>query len=142
MQTHMKIGELASRTGLAKSKIRFYEEKGLLNVVERTANGYRSYPPQAESILNLIVNGQQAGFSLDELRALLPQSNDNWQHDALMTALQQKVTDIEQLQQKLARNKAKLLSVIDTIAAKPDDMDCADNAKRVLTELSLSKNTP
>ena len=88
MQTHMKIGELASRTGLAKSKIRFYEEKGLLNVVERTANGYRSYPPQAESILNLIVNGQQAGFSLDELRALLPQSNDNWQHDALMTALQ------------------------------------------------------
>jgi DNA-binding transcriptional MerR regulator len=142
MQTHMKIGELASRTGLAKSKIRFYEEKGLLNVVERTANGYRSYPPQAESILNLIVNGQQAGFSLDELRALLPQSNDNWQHDALMTALQQKVTDIEQLQQKLARNKAKLLSVIDTIAAKPDDMDCADNAKRVLSELSFSKNTP
>ncbi|WP_296048650.1 MerR family transcriptional regulator [uncultured Alteromonas sp.] len=138
----MKIGELASRTGLAKSKIRFYEEKGLLNVVERTANGYRSYPPQAESILNLIVNGQQAGFSLDELRALLPQSNDNWQHDALMTALQQKVTDIEQLQQKLARNKAKLLSVIDTIAAKPDDMDCADNAKRVLSELSFSKNTP
>ena len=142
MQTHMKIGELASRTGLAKSKIRFYEEKGLLNVVERTANGYRSYPPQAESILNLIVNGQQAGFSRDELRALLPQSNDNWQHDALMTALQQKVTDIEQLQQKLARNKAKLLSVIDTIAAKPDDMDCADNAKRVLSELSFSKNTP
>ena len=59
-----------------------------------------------------------------------------------MTALQQKVTDIEQLQQKLARNKAKLLSVIDTIAAKPDDMDCADNAKRVLSELSFSKNTP
>ena len=138
----MKIGELARRTGLAKSKIRFYEEKGLLNQVERKANGYRSYPPQAESILNLIVNDQQAGFSLEELRALLPQTNDDWQHDALMTALRQKVTDIELLQQKLARNKAKLLSVIDTIAAKPDDMDCADNAKRVLSELSFSKNTP
>lgn len=73
----MKIGELARRTGLAKSKIRFYEEKGLLNQVERKANGYRSYPPQAESILNLIVNGQQAAFSLEELRALLPQTNDD-----------------------------------------------------------------
>ena len=137
----MKIGELARRTGLAKSKIRFYEEKGLLNLVERKANGYRSYPPQAESILNLIVNGQQAAFSLEELRALLPQTNDDWQHDALMTALRQKVTDIELLQQKLARNKAKLLSVIDTIAAKPDDMDCADNAKRMLAELSLPESS-
>ena len=137
----MKIGELARRTGLAKSKIRFYEEKSLLNQVERKANGYRSYPQQAESILNLILNGQQAGFSLEELRALLPQTNDDWQHDALMTALRQKVTDIELLQQKLARNKAKLLSVIDTIAAKPDDMDCADNAKRVLAELSLPKSS-
>ena len=99
------------------------------------------YPPQAESILNLIVNGQQAGFSLEELRALLPQTNDDWQHDALMTALRQKVTDIELLQQKLARNKAKLLSVINTIAAKPDDMDCADNAKRVLAELSLPESS-
>ena len=35
------------------------------------------YPPQAESILNLIVNGQQAAFSLEELRALLPQTNDD-----------------------------------------------------------------
>ena len=49
----------------------------MLNQVERKANGYRSYPPQAESILNLIVNDQQAGFSLEELRALLPQTNDD-----------------------------------------------------------------
>lgn len=39
----MKIGELARRTGLAASRIRFYEEAGLL-VVQRQANGYRDYP--------------------------------------------------------------------------------------------------
>ncbi len=31
----MKIGELAKRTGLAASAIRFYESKGLLNAVSR-----------------------------------------------------------------------------------------------------------
>ncbi|WP_233999519.1 MerR family transcriptional regulator [Pseudoalteromonas sp. T1lg22] len=77
----MKIGELAKRTGLAASKIRFYEDIGLLQLVERKANGYRSYPPEAEVVLKLIVDGQKAGFSLDELRQLLPADLENWQHD-------------------------------------------------------------
>ena len=34
----MKIGELAKISGLATSRIRFYEEAGLL-VVQRQANG-------------------------------------------------------------------------------------------------------
>jgi len=37
----MKIGELAERTGLAPSKIRFYEAHGLIAPVQRRANGYR-----------------------------------------------------------------------------------------------------
>ena len=49
----MKIGELARRTGLAASRIRFYEEAGLL-VVPRQANGYRDYPEQAVLLLELI----------------------------------------------------------------------------------------
>ena len=76
----MKIGELAKRTGLSASKIRFYEDIGLLKMVERKANGYRSYPEEAEVVLNLIVSGQQAGFSLDELKALLPADLSGWQH--------------------------------------------------------------
>jgi hypothetical protein len=37
----MKIGELAERTGLAPSKIRFYEAHGLIAPVQRQANGIR-----------------------------------------------------------------------------------------------------
>ena len=37
----MKIGELARRSGLAASTIRFYESKGLLKAVSRQSNGYR-----------------------------------------------------------------------------------------------------
>jgi DNA-binding transcriptional MerR regulator len=42
----MKIGELAKRTGLATSKIRFYETQELITPVQRQANGYREYVPQ------------------------------------------------------------------------------------------------
>ena len=73
----MKIGELARRTGLTASRIRFYESLGLLPMVERMPNGYRHYPKGAQLVLELIDTAQQAGFSLDEIRTLLPTNLEN-----------------------------------------------------------------
>ncbi|MGH8779204.1 MerR family transcriptional regulator [Paraburkholderia sp.] len=64
----MKIGELAARTGLAPSAIRYYEQSGLLPEPQRGPNGYRVYPETAVERLHLIRTSQQLGFSLDTLR--------------------------------------------------------------------------
>ncbi len=133
----MKIGELAQRTGLTASRIRFYERIGLLKAVERQANGYRSYPPDAVLVLKLIVTGQRAGFSLDELRTLLPGDLAQWEHGTLLDTLRRKVADIDALQAQLAQSKAHLLELMAQIEAKPADMDCAANARRVLSEMRL-----
>lgn len=133
----MKIGELAQHTGLAPSRIRFYERIGLLKAVTRQANGYRSYPDDAVLALRLITTGQRAGFSLDELRALLPSDLAQWDHDTLLDTLRRKVKDIEALQAQLAQGKAHLLEVLAQIEAKPRDMDCAANARRVLSDMKL-----
>lgn len=135
----MKIGELAELTGLAPSRIRFYERIGLLQTVSRTANGYRTYPPEAVTALKLITTAQQAGFSLDELRSLLPSDMANWDHSSLLDSLHQKVRDIEEMQGRLAESKAQLQEVLAEIEAKPEDMDCAANAKRVLSQFGLSQ---
>jgi DNA-binding transcriptional MerR regulator len=131
----MKIGELAQRTGLTASRIRFYEKSGLLSAVERRENGYRQYGPEALWMLEIIASAQSAGFSLDEIRSLLPDSQSTWQHDALMESLQRKVADIELLQQRLAQNKARLLVAIDTMKNRPGDMACADRPQWVLDQL-------
>ncbi|QXO19324.1 MerR family DNA-binding transcriptional regulator [Vibrio ostreae] len=130
----MNIGELAKRTGLTASKIRFYEKIGLLKTVKRKANGYRTYPPEAVMVLDMITTGQQAGFSLDELRTLLPGDLSQWDHNQLLGTLQQKVKELEDIEQKIAHNKAKLLAVLNEIEAKPQDMDCAQNAERVMSQ--------
>lgn len=135
----MKIGELATRTGLAASRIRFYESIGLLKLVERQANGYRSYPEEAVLVLNLITTAQQAGFSLDELRSLLPQDLSQWEHGKLLDTLQGKVRDIEALEQRLAQSKTHLLALIHEIESKPGDLDCAANARRVLSKMNLGE---
>ncbi|WP_454689806.1 MerR family transcriptional regulator [Achromobacter aloeverae] len=135
----MKIGELAQRTGLAPSRIRFYERIGLLKAVKRQENGYRSYPDDAVLALKLIVAGQRAGFSLDELRALLPGDLASWEHGTLLDTLRRKVQDLETLQAQLAQSKAHLVELMAQIEAKPRDMDCADNARRVLSEMRLGE---
>ena len=136
----MKIGELAQQTGLAPSRIRFYERIGLLKAAQRQANGYRSYGGDPVVALRLITAGQRAGFSLDELRALLPGDLSQWEHDTVLDALRRKIADIEALQARLAQGKAQLVGLMEQIAARPLDMDCAANARRVLSGMPWAQH--
>ena len=134
---YMKIGELAQRTDLAASRIRFYERIGLLSVAQREANGYRSYPEEAVLALRLIATAQQAGFSLQELRQLLPEDLKQWQHDELLATLHRKLQSIDLMLAQLTQNRVDLGELIAQIEARPKDMDCAGNARRVLSQMRL-----
>jgi MerR family redox-sensitive transcriptional activator SoxR len=66
-----EIGEVARRSGLRPSTIRYYEERGLLTPSHRTSGGHRVYGVEAVERLALIAFAKNLGFSLDEIRALL-----------------------------------------------------------------------
>ncbi|QNT77404.1 MerR, DNA binding [Entomobacter blattae] len=103
--------------------------------VDRRSNGYRDYPREAVIILQLIAMAQSAGFGLEEIRALLPNKQEQWDHDALLDTLRRKVADISLLETRLKQNRAQLVFVINEIEARPNDIDCATNARRVLSRL-------
>ena len=131
----MKIGELAESTGLARSKIRFYETQGLITQVKRQANGYREYLPQTVQVLEIIVAAQAGGFSLDEIRHLLPTpSMGKWNKEELIATLKHKVAEIKLLQKRCRQNKARLLKVIGQ-AEKPSGLASAQNAEQVIKRL-------
>lgn len=131
----MKIGELAKRSGLTTSRIRFYESEGLLPAVGRQANGYREYSAESVMVLEIIANAQKAGFSLGEIRSLLPSAQVAMDHDKLVAALEQKVADIDALEKRLSLNKSQLLALIDDVRNRPDGLDCAGNAERLLVRM-------
>lgn len=137
----MRIGELAERTGLAASRIRFYEASGLI-AAQRHGNGYREYRAEALRRLELITAAQSAGFTLDEVRRLLPATDqDRWQHDQLLDGLRAKVAEIEVLQQRLRHNRTQLLAVIAQIENKPEGLLCTDNAERVMAQVREARAT-
>ncbi|CRM56967.1 MULTISPECIES: MerR family transcriptional regulator [Pseudomonas] len=132
----MNIGELAKQSGLAASRIRFYEAEGLISQVGRQANGYRRYAPEALQTLQLIQSAQQAGFTLQELKALMPAPGEH-KRDELIEALERKVAQIEVMQAQLAHNKAQLLGVIEAVRAQPEGVPCSMGQKQVLASIKL-----
>ncbi|KJC47069.1 hypothetical protein UP09_10550 [Bradyrhizobium sp. LTSP885] len=132
----MRIGELAKEAGLAPSRIRYYEQQGLIGSIDRGLNGYRQYSRGTRQLLEMIVVAQQAGFSLDEIRNLLPPHGEaDWSRDNLLAALKGKMIDIETLQQRLSATHSGLSAVIARIEALPPGGDCFENAEDVLASL-------
>ena len=67
----MRIGELATATGLTVRTLRHYESVGLLEPVARTESGYRVYRMQDAERLYAIVTLRRLGLSLAEIRSTL-----------------------------------------------------------------------
>ena len=58
------IGEVAKRSGVAASALRFYEEQGLIES-EREGSGHRRYPRSVLRRIAFIVFAQRIGLTLD-----------------------------------------------------------------------------
>src|SRR5690349_18996371 len=65
----MDISEVARRSGVAASALRFYEEKGLIASAGRRGL-HRQFDPGVLDRLSLIAAGRAAGFSLDEIASM------------------------------------------------------------------------
>jgi MerR family transcriptional regulator, redox-sensitive transcriptional activator SoxR len=66
----LTVGELARRTGVATSALRFYEERGLIES-ERTGAGHRRYARAVARRVSFVVFAQRIGLSLEEIGAEL-----------------------------------------------------------------------
>jgi len=88
----LPIGELARRTGVATSALRYYERTGLLSPAER-AGQRRQYLPASAERVALIRLCQAAGFTLAEIGQLLPamrHDRRSWNHLA-----SRKITELD-----------------------------------------------
>jgi len=91
----LSIGEVAERSGMAASRIRYYETRGLIDAPERTS-GKRRYAPRVLRRLAIIDAAQRVGFSLDEIHDLLG-SRKGPAHERLRQLALRKLPEIDEL---------------------------------------------
>ncbi|GAA3462005.1 redox-sensitive transcriptional activator SoxR [Saccharothrix longispora] len=66
----LTIGQVAERSGVPHTALRFYEERGLI-ASERTAGNQRRYPRSVLRRLAFIRTAQRVGLSLEDVRDAL-----------------------------------------------------------------------
>ena len=73
----MDISEVAKRSGVPASTLRYYGDKGLIAPLGEQGTR-RRYAPEVLNQLALIALGQSAGFTLDDIRSMfLPSGEAN-----------------------------------------------------------------
>lgn len=93
----MDISEVAKKSGVAASALRYYESKGLIRSLESTG-ARRKFSPAVLDQLALIALGQAAGFSLDEIRSMFTPGGEPNIDRAMLTA---KAGELERMVKRL-----------------------------------------
>jgi MerR family transcriptional regulator, redox-sensitive transcriptional activator SoxR len=70
MSELLTITEVARRSGVAASALRFYEQRGLIRS-ERSGSGHRRFPRAVLRRIAFLVFAQRVGLTLDEISAEL-----------------------------------------------------------------------
>jgi len=120
----MKIGELSKQTGVSIDTIRYYEQRGLIPLAQRSASGYRQYSDEDVSRLAFIVQTKELGFTLEETGQLLALRADGRSCASVRTIAQTKAAEIDARIQKLSRIRETLLTLSEQCEQSSDTDPC------------------
>lgn len=97
----LSLGDMTDGAGCTPRTVRYYERQGLLRA-ERTAGGHRQFAPAELERLEFVVALREAGWSLEDVTALL-QMRDSASNDVDASASLRVLLDeqIEALHRKL-----------------------------------------
>jgi len=105
----MKIGEIAQRTGVSKSIIRYYEGKGVLPPACRDRSGYREYRASDLARIQLVTGARRLGCSFGEIKAMVAmQDRHNIPSSHILELLAHKVTEVDQEMDRLRQVRLQL----------------------------------
>lgn len=119
------IGQIATAASVNVQTIRYYERRGLLLPLERTASGYRQYDRDSLRRLRFIKHAQALGFSLKEIQELLAL---RVRHGAACKAVERttrgKIDVIDRKLRELERLKRTLADLAETCRARKRTSEC------------------
>lgn len=124
----MRISQLATRSGVPATTLRFYESAGLLPA-ERTPAGYRLYGEDAVDRLAFISAAKHLGLPLEEIAELLGVWQTGACQEVKADLRERVVTRIEEAERRaaeLAAFTASLRRAVEHLDELPDRQDRCD----------------
>jgi len=119
----MRIGEVAAKSGIPASTLRYYERIGLLEPPHRIG-GQRHYEDNILDTLRLIQLAKRHKFTLDDIRVLLNNCSGNHTvADTWRDIAKDKLTEV---QAKIAKYQAIEATLNESLTCECDNLDTCD----------------
>ncbi len=131
----MDIAEVAKKSGLPASALRYYEEKGLITSAGRQGLR-RTFAPGVLDQLALITLGQAAGFSLDDIGAMF---SPDGQASIDRASLSAKADELDQTIKRLKAMRNGLRHA--AVCPAPSHAECP-TFQRLLRSAAAGELTP
>ena len=117
----MNISQLAKAIHVSTDTVRYYEKQGLLQAPERQDNGYRRYTIAHLEVVRFVRGAQSLGFSLAEIRTILPQfANGQLGRSDIEHQLQTKMAQIDAHIKQLQTLKKELKATFASLTCATD----------------------
>lgn len=125
MNGHYTISQLARAAGVPTSTIRYYERVGLVQLAKRADNNYRVYTEDTLQVIQFIRAAQSAGFTLDDIRALLTLHNgDTAVCKDVQPLIEKRLDDVSQRIKEMRHIQRLLKSFLATCHEQDQDALC------------------
>lgn len=119
----MNISQLANANHVTTDTVRYYEKQGLLAAPHRKDNGYRAYTPAHAESLKFVRGAQALGFSLAEIRGILPQlTQGKFGRADIELQLRTKMAQIDAHMRQLQTLKKELQTTFAALTCAPDQV--------------------
>jgi MerR family copper efflux transcriptional regulator len=116
----MNISQLAKIANVSTDTVRYYEKQGLISAPERQDNGYRLYTQAHAGAVRFVRGAQSLGFSLAEIRSILPQlAQGKFGRADIEHQLQTKMAQIDAHIEQLQTLKNELASTFAALSCSP-----------------------
>jgi DNA-binding transcriptional MerR regulator len=129
MAEFLTIGELAGRTVVTTSALRYYDELGLVRPTRRVS-GHRRYGADAIAAVGAVRLFQEAGFTLAETKRLVAsrkRSPSAWRALAVRKS--------EELRHRIAREEAARQAIEHALVCPKEDIVDCPNFRATVQEL-------
>ena len=117
----MNISRFAAACQVSVDTVRYYEKQGIITAAARQGNGYRQYGVAEIELLRFVRSAQAMGFSLTEIRAILPRlAEGKFGRADIEQQLLSKMAQIDAHMRQLKILKKELQASFASLSCQPD----------------------
>lgn len=135
----MRVSELAKTLNITPDTVRFYTRNQVLKPIKSKENGYKEYGDKDISRLRFVLNARQLGFSVEDIKVILAESDKTISPcDTVKRLIEKRLHETEQRFLEVQRLRDRMQQAIKEWETLPSKAPGKHNICHLIEDFEIS----